>query len=74
MNRAIKEATIKTFTYETHEQLKIHLHSYLMAYNFTKRLKALKGKTPWQFIQEKSTIQPDSFTIDPNLFFVGLNI
>ncbi|CCM10461.1 protein of unknown function [Cardinium endosymbiont cEper1 of Encarsia pergandiella] len=31
-------------------QLKTHLHAYLMAYNFAKRLKALKGKTPWKAI------------------------
>jgi transposase InsO family protein len=73
MNRTIKEATIKTFTYQTNEQLRIHLHSYLMAYNFAKRLKALKGKTPWQFIQEKWTNSPELFIINPNLFSVGLN-
>jgi hypothetical protein len=73
MNRTIKEATVKTFTYATHSLLKSHLHDFLMAYNFAKRLKALKGKTPWQFIQETWTQHPDLFTVNPYQFIVGLN-
>ncbi len=42
MNRTLKEATVKTFYYPSHQQLKEHLHDYLMAYNFAKRLKATK--------------------------------
>lgn len=73
MNRTLKDATVKTFTYATHQQLKKHLHDFLMAYNFAKRLKALKGKTPWQFIQQEWTRKPKNFTINPNHFIVGLN-
>ena len=50
MNRTLKEATVNSFHYASHDELKQHLHAYLMAYNFAKRLKAIKGKTPWQFI------------------------
>ena len=42
MNRTLKEATVQSFHYCSHEELKKHLHSYLMAYNFAKRLKAFK--------------------------------
>ena len=73
MNRTIKDATVKTFYYKTHEELKQHLHDFLMAYNFAKRLKSLKGKTPWQFIQHQSTIHPEYFITNPNHFIVGLN-
>jgi len=73
MNRTIKEATVNSFTYATHEQLKLHLHSFLMAYNFAKRLKGLKGKTHWQFIQNQWTIFPASFIIDPKQSVMGLN-
>jgi tryptophan synthase alpha chain len=45
-----------------------------MAYNFAKRLKAIKGKTPWQFILNQWTINPDYFILDPNHFLAGLNI
>jgi len=73
MNRTLKDATVKTFTYQTHAQLKVHLQAYLMAYNFAKRLKALQGSTPWQFILKKWTTQSQSFNINPNHFFLGLN-
>lgn len=73
MNRTLKDATVNSFNYATHQQLKLHLHAYLMAYNFAKRLKALKGKTPWQFISECWTNNPKSFIINPNHFLVGLN-
>jgi transposase-like protein len=73
MNRTLKEATVKTFTYATADQLKSHLHDFLMAYNFAKRLKSLKGKTPWQFILDQWTISPDYFTINPSQFILGLN-
>jgi hypothetical protein len=45
MNRTIKEATIKRFYYETHDQLRSHLADFVAAYNFAKRLKTLKGLT-----------------------------
>lgn len=50
MNRTLKEATIKRYNYQNHDQLKEHLYSFLNAYNFAKRLKALKGLTPYEYI------------------------
>jgi hypothetical protein len=38
MNRTLKEATVQRYHYGTHAQLKAHLHTFLMAYNFAKRL------------------------------------
>lgn len=61
MNRTLKEATVSSFHYASHDELKQHLHAYLMAYNFAKRLKAIKGKTPWQFILNQWTIHPEYF-------------
>jgi hypothetical protein len=46
MNRTIKEATVKLCYYQSHDHLKQHLHTFLTAYNFAKRLKTLKGLTP----------------------------
>lgn len=73
MNRTIKDATVKTFYYSSAQQLKNHLHYFLMAYNFAKRLKALKGFTPWQFILKQWHNQPKSFKIKPHHFISGLN-
>jgi transposase InsO family protein len=45
MNRTIKEATVKRFHYETHEQLRTHLTDFVTAYNFARRLKTLTYKS-----------------------------
>ena len=50
MNRTIKEATVKRYYYATHEQLRTHLDDFVAAYNFARRLKTLKGLTPYEFI------------------------
>ena len=74
MNRTLKEATVNNFHYASHDQLKQHLHAYLMAYNFAKRLKAIKGNTPCQFILNQWTTHPEYFILNPNHFLTGLNI
>jgi len=50
MNRTLKEATVKRYHYEDHEQLRTHLASFVAAYNLGCRLKTLKGLTPYEFI------------------------
>ena len=50
MNRTIKEATVKRFHYTTHDQLRSHLADFVSAYNFAKRLKTLKGLTPFEYL------------------------
>jgi transposase InsO family protein len=44
MNRTLKEATVKRYYYyyQTHQQLKEHLQTFLMAYNFARRLKTFE--------------------------------
>jgi hypothetical protein len=39
MNRTIKDATVKRFYYETHNELRAHLADFVSAYSFAKRLK-----------------------------------
>ena len=46
MNRAIKDATVKRFHYESRDELRSHLTNLVAAYNFAKRLKTLKGPHP----------------------------
>lgn len=50
MNRTTKEAIVKRFHYETHDQLRTHLADFLAAYNFARRLKTLGGLTPHEYI------------------------
>jgi len=73
MNRTLKEATVKRYYYQTHGQLKEHLQTFLMAYNFAKRLKTLRGLTPYQFICQSWQKQPLRFKINPFQHTVGLN-
>ena len=73
MNRTIKEATVKRFHYDDHAQLKKHLADFIDAYNFGRRLKTLKGLTPYEFICKRWTLEPDRFIIDPIHQMPGLN-
>ena len=50
MNRTIKDATVKRYHYDSHEQLRSHLSDFLDAYNFACRLKTLSGLTPYEYI------------------------
>ena len=59
MNRTLKEATVSRYFYETHEQLSAHLDVFVTAYNFGRRLKSLRGVTPYEFICKCWTIEPD---------------
>ena len=73
MNRTIKDATVKRFPYDAHDQLRSHLADFLSAYNFGRRLKTLKGLTPDEFICKCWTSQPERFTLNPLHQMPGLN-
>jgi len=47
MNRTIKDATVKRYHYDDHNQLRRHLADFVDAYNFGRRLTTLKGLTPF---------------------------
>lgn len=49
-NRSLKEATVKRYHYDNQRQLEDHLTAFLDAYNFAKRLKTLRGLTPYNAI------------------------
>jgi hypothetical protein len=73
MNRTIKDATVKRFHYDTYDQLRIHLVDFVAAYNFAKRLKTLKGLTPYEFICKTWATEPERFTVNPHHQTPGLN-
>ena len=73
MNRTIKDATVKRYFYETHEQLRTHLRDFVNAYNFARRLKTLKGLTPYEFVCKAWTSQPQRFKLNPLQQMPGLN-
>ena len=73
MNRTIKEATVKRFHYDDHDQLRRHLQDFIDAYNFGRRLKTLKGLTSYEFICKRWTAEPDRFIINPTHQSAGSN-
>jgi transposase InsO family protein len=73
MNRTIKDATVKRFHYDRHDQLSSHLSDFINAYNYARRLKTLNGLTPYEYISKIWTKEPERFTIDPIHQMPGLN-
>ena len=73
MNRTIKDATVKRFHYDNHDQLRAHLADFMAAYNFARRLKTLGGLTPYEYICKIWTSEPDRFILNPIHQMPGLN-
>lgn len=73
MNRTLKEATVRRYHYDTVRQLELHLAAFLDAYNFAKRLKTLRGLTPYEAICNAWADQPERFIRDPVHLTSGLN-
>jgi transposase InsO family protein len=65
MNRTINEETVQRYHYDAHQQLRRHLDDVVASYNFSRRLKTLKGLTPYKFICRCWTSQPDRFILNP---------
>jgi transposase InsO family protein len=73
MNRTIKEVTVMRYHYDDHRQLRSHLADFVSAYNFARRLKTLKGLTPYEYICKIWTTEPKRFRLDPIHQMPGLN-
>src|SRR3954468_4678670 len=50
MNRTLKEATVRRYHYDSHNGPRAHLQLFLEADNYARRLKTLRGLTPYEFI------------------------
>jgi transposase InsO family protein len=74
MNRTIKDATVRRYHYDDHAQLERHLDDFIGAYNFGRRLKTLKGLTPYEFICKRWVSEPARFKLNPLHQIPGLNI
>jgi hypothetical protein len=72
--RAVSTATDKRFYYEAHDELRVHLADFVTAYNFARRLKTLKGLTPYEYICKVWTKEPERFSLNPLQQMPGLNI
>jgi hypothetical protein len=72
MNRAIRDATVSHF-YRTRDELGARPHDFVDAYNFARRLKTLRGLTPYEFVCKAWILPPQRFTISPLEKMPGLN-
>ena len=68
-----RRLNVKRFHYDDHQQFETHLSDFVSAYNFARRLKTLKGLTPYEFICKQWTSEPERFRIDPIHQMPGLN-
>lgn len=74
MDRTIKDATVKRDHYDTRDQLRAHLADFVSAYNFCRRLKTLRGLTPYEAICKAWSVEPSRFRSNPLLQMPGPNI
>ena len=74
MNRTIKDATVRRYHYDNHGQLRVHLQLFVDASNYARRLKTLRGLTPYEFVCKTWTEQPHRFRADPIHLTPGPNI
>jgi transposase InsO family protein len=74
MNRSIKDATVKRYHYENHDQLRSHISDFLDVYNDARRLKTLSGLTPCKYIGMIGVSEPDGFIPNPIHQLPGRNI
>ena len=58
---------------DSHRQLETHLTDFISAYNFARRLKTLKGLTPYEYICKTWTKEPERFNLNPIHQTPGLN-
>ncbi|CAI9122306.1 hypothetical protein LMG32879_003166, partial [Brytella acorum] len=55
------------------DQLRQHLTNFVAAYNFARRLKTLRGLTPYEFICQQWEKDPSQFIQNPHHQIPGLN-
>ena len=65
MHRTIKEATVKTYHYDSLAALRAHLAAFVRAYNFARHLKSLRWRTPFQAVCQAWARDPGPFKINP---------
>ena len=71
-NRTLKEASVQQYHYQNADELNAHLQTFLQVYNGGKRLKKLRGQTPYEFMCAQFAQNPGIFIRDPTHDFSGL--
>jgi len=71
--RTVREATVKRFHYNSHEQLRTHLNDFMAAYKCGRRLRTLNGLTPYEYICKIWNVEPERFITKPTHQTTELN-
>jgi hypothetical protein len=74
MHRTLKDATVRRYCYDTHDQLRARVQLFLDAYNHARRLETFRGLMPYEFICKAWADEPHRFTRDPTHDTLGPNI
>ncbi len=72
-NKTLKNNTTKKYFYSSVKEFSEHIYDFLMVYNFTKKLKSLKYKTPYDKIIEEWKLHPKVFWKNPYHYKLGRN-
>lgn len=62
---------MKRYHYGSHTELRGHLSSFHLAHNHAKRLKTLRGLTPYEFVCSEWQRSPERFLRDPTHHTLG---
>jgi hypothetical protein len=73
-SRTLKDAPVRRYHDGSHDELRRHLRLFLDADNHARRLKTLRGLTPYEVIGKNRTDQPTRFRTDPTHLTPGPNI
>ena len=73
MSRTLKDATVRRCHHASHDDLRRHVQLFLDAHDHARRLKALRGLTPYEFTCQTWIREPDRFRADPSHNTPGLN-
>jgi hypothetical protein len=61
----VKEAAVKQFHYDSHDQFKAHLNDFMEAYNFGRMFKTLNDLTRYEYTSKIWSSEPEKCIIDP---------
>ena len=71
LNRTLKEATVKRYHFDNHDQLRRHLCNVRNAHNYARRLKPRNGLTPDEYNCKTWASEPERFVVSPFYLMLG---
>ena len=72
MNRTIKDATVKRYHYDTHDQLRAHLQRLRGRLQLTPAgSRPCDGLTPYEYVCQHWTKEPERFRFNPSHHIPG---